>query len=571
MSSSTVITVVVLAAVAWLVFLGVSALRSRGREGLPANLAPGTTDEELETRWLERVQQASVLLSAFLAVSLPIYYLTEQNRQEAFVEQFEEESLERGAHYVVEFQCWNCHGPDGVGGVASYVEKRSGVTVAWAAPSLNDVFYRYGTAQVDYWITYGRANSPMPPWGLEGGGPMNRQQVEDIVRYLESIQISQDQVAANVETTVTARLQDLEAADAAMESAILSQRQVVAELRRAPELTGPGRDLADRARGLLNQAGEGIDTDGDGLSDVAEAGLVALTREAKQTFLLTELRDLEGLAFAPDNPATNQGRPDREVAEEAAEVLRGLADAELAPAIVVQAAAIEAALAAGGDDADGDGVSDTAEAQISGQIAAAIGEVLPSELRVLTLDPQNAESAAGQPDQSTAAQAVSGLETIALNLGIQGENLDRLLPPAEQALENLLRQQRERNWEFDLAAIADTTFGGDLASATRVVGLYQGFCARCHTSGWSAGLPLAQPAGSGGFGPALWQGRPAVQFLSEDDLVAFLTVGAEANKAYGVNGFGSGRMPGFGKILSEEDLRTLARWLRAGDLTGRGD
>jgi mono/diheme cytochrome c family protein len=104
-----------------------------------------------------------------------------------------------------------------------------------------------------------------------------------------------------------------------------------------------------------------------------------------------------------------------------------------------------------------------------------------------------------------------------------------------------------------------------------VVGIYNGYCARCHTSGFSAGIPFAQPAGSGGFGPALWESRPAVQFLSDEELADFLVVGAVVNKPYGVNGFGSGRMPGFGEVLSEQDLLDLAIWLRAGNLTGKGD
>ena len=38
-------------------------------------------------------------------------------------------------HLVDEFGCFNCHGPEGSGGVAPYVEKRSGIAVEWAAPS----------------------------------------------------------------------------------------------------------------------------------------------------------------------------------------------------------------------------------------------------------------------------------------------------------------------------------------------------------------------------------------------------------------------------------------------------
>ena len=69
----------------------------------------------------------------------------------------------------------------------------------------------------------------------------------------------------------------------------------------------------------------------------------------------------------------------------------------------------------------------------------------------------------------------------------------------------------------------------------------------------------------------MWEARPAVQFLSDQDLVDFLIVGAQPNQPYGVNGFGNGRMPAFGAILSIDDLELLAKWLRNGDLTGFGD
>ena len=61
-----------------------------------------------------------------------------------------------------------------------------------------------------------------------------------------------------------------------------------------------------------------------------------------------------------------------------------------------------------------------------------------------------------------------------------------------------------------------------------------------------------------------------MQFLSDEDLTDFLILGAVPNQPYGVNGFGNGRMPAFGAILSQEDISLLATWLRNGDLTGRG-
>ena len=143
----------------------------------------------------------------FLAFYLPIYYLGEQDRQAGFVEQFDEESLERGAEVVASVGCTDCHGSDWSGGGASYVEKRSGINVNWAAPALNDVFYRYDAEEVRYWIVYGRANTPMPAWGTEGGGPLDEQQVSDVINYLATQQIDQQAALAKIDPSVDLQLQ----------------------------------------------------------------------------------------------------------------------------------------------------------------------------------------------------------------------------------------------------------------------------------------------------------------------------------------------------------------------------
>ena len=44
-----------------------------------------------------------------------------------------------------------------------------------------------------------------------------------------------------------------------------------------------------------------------------------------------------------------------------------------------------------------------------------------------------------------------------------------------------------------------------------------------------------------------------------------------ADEPYGLNGFGSGRMPAFGPILPQEDIELIAQYLRGGDLTGAVD
>jgi mono/diheme cytochrome c family protein len=64
-------------------------------------------------------------------------------------------------------------------------------------------------------------------------------------------------------------------------------------------------------------------------------------------------------------------------------------------------------------------------------------------------------------------------------------------------------------------------------------------------------------------------GDPPPDRSEEPDLlVDFLISGSEAETPYGLNGFGSGRMPAFGAILDPGDIALLARYLRSGNLDG---
>ena len=567
MDSTLVITLVMVGAVIWLSFLGVAALRSRRREGIPPNQAPGVTDDALETRRLERIQQGAVLLSAFLAVGLAIYYLTETDRQDSFVDQFHEESVERGAELVGpgEADCWSCHGPNGVGGVASYVEKRTGVSVSWSAPALDDIFMRYDRDIITYWVTYGRGNSPMPPWGTVGGGPMNEQQIFDIVNYLESIQVSQQESLRKTDTIVTGQLSLLENAGQALERAIIEQRQLIADIENAPRYADTMANLVELARQTREGSSRGIDRDGDSLSDASEVAISELTAAAAALFDIVEI---EALTFDPQNPATD-GRPDADVADHAISELQKVIPR--APILELRMQSIRTALEAEDeDDSDGDGLSDRAERVLTAELALARTALRPSTLTVVNLDPQRASSGGGVSDDQAAATAISGMEAASINLLVQTENAERLLVPAREGLEELLAADQHRNWEIDLQGVADVAFGGDLDSATRAVGVFTGYCARCHTSGWSAGTPYASQPGSGGFGPAVWKGRPRVQFLTRDNLRDFLLVGAVADQPYGVNGFGNGQMPAFGAVLSSDDLDLLVEYLWAADLNGKG-
>jgi mono/diheme cytochrome c family protein len=565
--TADIITVLaVVAGIAWLGIMLVSALRNRGgAEEIGSNLKPGIDDQTLETKRLEGGQKAAIVFSAFLAISLPLYFLGEDSRQQGFVEEFAEGSVERGAHLVEEFACYTCHGPNGSGGSAPFVEQRSGVTVSWSAPSLDDIFYRYERDEVNFWVTYGRGNTPMPAWGLAGGGPMNEKQVDDVVNYLESIQISQQQVVDETVGIVDAQVTRLAGADQTVENAVIEQDQVVHEIAQAPEdllFIGP---VADQAVEILANAGEGIDTDADGLSDAAETELSAISVQAYEHFVVVQP--------VPLDPEV----ADAELVDEGLAALEEALDSD--PIFATFIPRIEAALADDeiseeSPDTDGDGISDAGEATLTGLFSEASAATVPDDVGRIDLDPANAETVAGEPDLTTAGNMVGGLETVAINLGVTVENEDRILPQQEAGLQFLRDAQQAEAWAFDLTGVAEAMEGSE-DEATRAVALFNGYCARCHTAGFPAGVPYTQEAGSGGFGPALWDGRPVVQFGeapedpdAPDLLIDFLVNGSEAQEPYGLNGFGSGRMPAFGAILDQGDIDLRARYLLSGDLTG---
>lgn len=192
-----VIAVILLGA--FVVAILVNIRRSRAEIGSEVELAPnrkpGLDDEELETTKLDRTLGLGLVALAAIALALPLYWLAEPGRQDDMVEQFKEIAISRGEElYVNGAQCAGCHGPKGVGGVASYTitDPATGNyvdQVQWKAPAMNTVMYRYTPDQVKYILNYGRGYSPMPAWGAPGGGPLTEQEIDDIIAYLFSIQL----------------------------------------------------------------------------------------------------------------------------------------------------------------------------------------------------------------------------------------------------------------------------------------------------------------------------------------------------------------------------------------------
>jgi mono/diheme cytochrome c family protein len=86
-------------------------------------------------------------------------------------------------------------------------------------------------------------------------------------------------------------------------------------------------------------------------------------------------------------------------------------------------------------------------------------------------------------------------------------------------------------------------------------------CARCHTKGWSYGDP--QVTGGGALGPNLTGGSSVRQFPSKTDMIAFLKNGSELGKRYGEQGQGSGKMPGFGNVYTDEQIEAIVDYVRS--------
>jgi mono/diheme cytochrome c family protein len=496
----------------WMAFLFVNSRRSRAasREAAPPNLSPHVSDDELENTKLTKVLRASLFGAAILAIALPWYAFNEPTRQADAAVALDDADIEAGAHWfsIDGFQCQNCHGADAGGGSATFVEERSGVEVSWAVPALNDVLYRYSPEEVLYWIVYGRANTPMPANGLAGGGAMSVQEVDQTIAYLQSIQLSQADAFAKSGRLTDAALTRIESGATVTQSLINKQQADI--------------DDVHAAAGKLDAVG--------GFPD--------------------EILDL----FQAPGTCTD-----------------------------ASAAFVGATCSDPGTDTDRDGLTDETEQRLTEMAAVstdaitvitAVPETSPTEYSfepdtrfAVEFDPANAftnSDAEGVPiPDFTAAQDLSGhLSTEVLLLNVTVERKDLFLGNLEPGLIFLQNALETAPWEVDFSAVA-ADMGVSEDDAKQAVGLFNAYCARCHTGGYSAGQPFEQGAGSGAWGPALWDGRTLVQFPNFKDHVDFVISGSENAVGYGVNGIGTGRMPAFGNLLSQDQIDLIVKYERS--------
>jgi mono/diheme cytochrome c family protein len=193
------------------VYVWVNIRQARPEIGSEIELAPNRkpylSDEELEGRKLDRTLSLGLLGLVIVGVGLPLYWLQEPGRQENAVIDAKRKFVDRGAALFATTEeggmnCAFCHGAEGVGGATPFTltdaNGRYIKEVTWQGPALNTVLLRYDRDEVRYILEYGRPFSPMPAWGAKGGGALTTQNIQNLIDYMETIQLTPEEAQAEV-------------------------------------------------------------------------------------------------------------------------------------------------------------------------------------------------------------------------------------------------------------------------------------------------------------------------------------------------------------------------------------
>ena len=215
------VVIAVITGIAVVAYIWVNLRQGRPEVGAEIELAPNRKpyfdDEQLEGPRLNRALASGLVLIAITAVGLPLYWLNEPGRQDGAVEMFDQTFVNRGEDLFAPteeggYNCAGCHGNEGVGGQAPPFTLTDSdgefvATVTWRAPALNTVLLRFSEEELREILVYGRPGTPMPAWGAEGGGPLTTQQIDELIAYIASIQLSSDEAKAEVEGAVRTELE----------------------------------------------------------------------------------------------------------------------------------------------------------------------------------------------------------------------------------------------------------------------------------------------------------------------------------------------------------------------------
>ncbi len=208
--------IAVVAIVGFAIYLIYNVLwAGRGERGSEVELAPNRkpylSDEELETSKLDLALVSGLVTLVIIGVALPLYWLGEPGRQQGYLEFSRDQFTSRGAGQFEE-RCAICHGGGGLGGTtATSITDDAGNFIAaieWDVPALTTVLYRFSEEEVRHILDYGRPPTPMQAWGAPGGGPLTTQQVDELIQYIQSIQLDPDEVEQEVLDGIVLQVRD---------------------------------------------------------------------------------------------------------------------------------------------------------------------------------------------------------------------------------------------------------------------------------------------------------------------------------------------------------------------------
>ena len=216
-------------------------------------------------------------------------------------------------------------------------------------------------------------------------------------------------------------------------------------------------------------------------------------------------------------------------------------------------------------------------------IAVAQAEAkLASDRTTLESKAADAKKALGLPATTTDAE-----------LAAQCKTLEASVPSNPTQVSDELRKKGTACREFDTASqtVADDEealawareWQRRRANVSDGQILFETYCARCHTEGWSVFDPTAPPSAvdgvsilglsgggggqGGGTGFNLRDGGELRRFGSDESggwqsQVDFVSAGSNPNQPYGLLGLGSGKMPGFGQMMTQDQIGAIVSYER---------
>jgi mono/diheme cytochrome c family protein len=206
-------------------------------------------------------------------------------------------------------------------------------------------------------------------------------------------------------------------------------------------------------------------------------------------------------------------------------------------------------------------------------------------IRSIQITPEEAQQQAADRLDAARDAADDAVDTAEEALDAARDALDT----AEQARDDLADDATPKQVADAEAAVVDASRAVDRAErtlawaqdwATRRADVSDGqllfelYCARCHTKGWSIFDPtrpngtqvLGLAGGGGTLGFNLRDGDAYRRFgtgtTGSTAQAEFVALGTEEHKPYGIGGLGSGRMPGFGSMLTAEMIEQIVDYER---------